>query len=265
MNIIKSIFNDNEINIISRKIFYSNNNIYLAYSKKISIGKLNEALLFIPKYIIIYDSNKILKSEKNYLLENTIKNYINELKCDINNPNLQILKDKKRNIGQLIVLNEAESRDNSYNINNNKKQDKLIINDSQENYSENYEENKKLKEEEKYENEDYKLKGNELIYSNMKLQKQKNDLEKSINNYEEINNKLREKENIINEYENNFLKLKDELSKKDDKLKDYLNIQKELENKENEIIIINKKLEDNQNYINELENKDREKENQIKN
>ena len=367
MNIIKSIFNEKEININIRKISFSNNSIYLFYSKKVIIGKLNEILLFIPKYIIVYDSNEILISERNYLLENTIKKYINELKCDINNPNLQILKDNNGNLGQLMVLNEAQSRDktdnqiqnnnirkmnssshfskknkfyiksindriennnmnqrtnnsyeknnynkneirnlnnnsfenipncqiknikirksnkkkkvykikimtneektinyNSYNINKNKKKDKLIINDSQENCSENYEENIKLKEEEKNENEDYKLKENELINLNMKLQKQNNSLEESINNYEEINNKLREKENIINDYENNFLKLKDELREKDDKLKDYLNIKKELENKENEIININKKLEDNQNYINELENKDREKENQIK-
>ena len=372
MNIIKSIFNGNEINIKSRKIFFSNNSIYLVYSKNVIIGKLNETLLFIPKYIIEYDSNEILKSERNYLFKNTIKKYINELKCDINNPNLQILKDNKGNIGQLIVLNEAQSSNksdnqmknkkiqkinssslffkknkffiknyntitennnmnqrafnnsyeknyfnkneirnldnnpiknvhnsqikiikngksnkknhfnkikmdnqnimvneekinnyNSYNINNNKKQDQLIINDSQEKYLENYEENIKLKEEEKNGNEDYKLKENELINSIKKLQKQKNDLEKFINNYEEINNKLREKENIINEYENNILKLKDELRQKDDKLKDYLNIQKELENNENEIININKKLEDNQKNINKLENKNREKENEI--
>jgi len=370
MNIIKSIFNEKEINIKIRKISFSNNSIYLFYPKKVIIGKLNEILLFIPKYIIVYDSKDILESEKNYLLKNTIKKYINELKCDINNPNLQILKDNKGNIVKLIVLNETQSSNksdnqmqikkhqkinsfshfskknkfpiknyntitennnmnyrannnsygknnynkneirnldnsfedvhnsqikniengksnkkksvykikinddqkimineektinyNSYNINNNKKQDKLIINDSQEKCLENYEENIKLKEKKRNENEDYKLKENELIYSNMKLQKQKNNLEKSINNYEEINNKLREKENIINEYENDFLKLKNELREKDDKLK---NIQKEIENKENEIININKKLEDNQNYINELENKDREKENQIK-
>ena len=56
------------------------------------------------------------------------------------------------------------------------------------------------------------------------MQEKINDLEKSINNYEEINNKLREKENIINEYKNK-----------------YLNIQ---ENKDNEIINLNKKLEE---------------------
>ena len=272
MNIIKSIFNEKEINITIRKIFYSNNSIYLFYPKKVIIGNLNEILLFIPKYIIVYDSKDILESERNYLLKNTIKKYINELKCDINNPNLQILKDNKGNNVKLIVLNETQSsnnsdnqmknkklqkihssshfskknkfliknyntitennnmnhrannnsyeknnynkneirylnnnsfekvpysqiknikngksnkkknvykikmdvkkimtneektfNDNSYNINNNITQDKTIINDSQENYSENYEENIKMKEEEKNENEDYKLNENELI------------------------------------------------------------------------------------------------------
>jgi len=104
MKIIKSIFNDNEINIRSRRIFFMDNNIYIFYEKKAIIGKLNEILLFIPKYIIVYSSKEIFESEKQYLFSNTIENYINGFKCDLNNPNLQILKDKNGNIGKLIIL-----------------------------------------------------------------------------------------------------------------------------------------------------------------
>lgn len=74
MNSIKSIFNDNKINIKSRRILFKDISIYKFYDKKVIIEKLNEILFFIPKYKI--------------LLENPIENYINELKCDLNNPRL---------------------------------------------------------------------------------------------------------------------------------------------------------------------------------
>ena len=189
---------------------------------------------------------------------------------------------KQQNKNNYNINKEINSFANISNISNekNKKNDREIIgqkyiknkyNDFQDENKILYEKNVKLNEklseikkelkEEKNLNEKLKLKENELINSKVKLQKQITDLEKSINNYEEINNKIIEKENIINEYKNECLELNEELREKDNKLK---NIQKELENKENEIINVNKKLEDNQNYINELENKDREKENQIK-
>ena len=285
MNIIKSIFNDNEMNIKSKNIFFSKNSIYEINEKKVIIGNLNGELLFIPKYIIVYDSIEIFESEKNSLLENAIENYIKEFKCDLNNPYSQILKNNKGNIGKFIVLqkgihNTKEEFNNNQNllndtnypniyqindlkINLNKKDSikkKNYINNSKENNLEKdkeiielkdineknnnlMEQNKILEkeiDEEKRRNKDYKLKENELINSNMKLQKQIIDLEKSINKFEEINNKLREQEKIINEYKNKYSKMEDELKAKDGKLKVYLNIQKELEQKENEIININK-------------------------
>jgi len=91
MNIIKSFFNEGEININRRRIFHFNNNIYAIYENKVNIGKLNETLLFIPQYIIIYDSKEILESERNNLLNNTIEKYLNNINCDLNNQNLQIL------------------------------------------------------------------------------------------------------------------------------------------------------------------------------
>jgi hypothetical protein len=104
IDIIKSFFNDNEINIRRRKIIFFNNSIYIFYSKKVIIGKCNEILLFKPKYIIDYNSKEIFESQKKYLLENTIENYINNLECDLSNLNLQVLKDNKGNIGNLIIL-----------------------------------------------------------------------------------------------------------------------------------------------------------------
>lgn len=122
MNIIKSFFNDIEINVNRRRIFHYNNNIYLIYENKVNIGKLNEALLFIPQYIIVYDSKEILESERNNLLNNTIEKYLNNLNCDLNNPNLQILNFNNQNIGKLIVLNVIKSKDK---IDNQKKDNKI--------------------------------------------------------------------------------------------------------------------------------------------
>ena len=138
MNIIKSIFNDNEINIKSKRIFYANNNIYLVYDKKVIIGKLNEQLLFNPKYIIVYDSNEIFESEKKYLLAYTIKKYLYSLKCDLSNSNLQILKVKNNIICKCIVLNVTKSINKNDNQQKNKSVPKNNTNSFQKIRTENH-------------------------------------------------------------------------------------------------------------------------------
>ena len=125
MNIIKSIFKDNQINIKSRNIFFMDNRIYIFYDKKVIIEKLNQILLFIPKYILVYNSKEILESEKKYLLKDTIENYINEFECDLNNPNLQILEDNGEKIGKLVVLNQVQSNNRTSNKQKNKSLPKI--------------------------------------------------------------------------------------------------------------------------------------------
>ena len=120
MNMIKSIFNNNEINIKSRRIIFMDNSVYILYDKKVIIEKCNEILLFIPKYIIVYNSKELFESEKKYLLKSTIENYINEFNCDLNNPNLQILNDNKGNLGKLVILNEFQSNNKTDNRQKNK-------------------------------------------------------------------------------------------------------------------------------------------------
>ena len=126
MNIIKSFFNDKEINFDRKRIFHFNNNIYLIYENKVIIGKLNEILIFIAQYIIIYNSKELLESERNNLLNNTIEKYLNNLNCDLSNPNLQILNLNNQSIGKLIVLNVTKSKDKIENLHKKVNQNKNV-------------------------------------------------------------------------------------------------------------------------------------------
>ena len=103
-DIILKIFQKEEIDSIKKKKIYAkNNNIYIMYLKKIIIGILNNELIFIPKYIFSYDSLEIFESEKKIIQSETIENYIKSLNCDIDNFNLQDLKQYNRKLGQLII------------------------------------------------------------------------------------------------------------------------------------------------------------------
>ena len=84
LKIINNIFNDKEINNIVETIFVhksknKNNELYLEYSKKIIVGKLNEQLIIFPKYILYFNNSKDLKKEKQNV-ENSIEEYIKNYK-----------------------------------------------------------------------------------------------------------------------------------------------------------------------------------------
>jgi len=73
------------------------------YLKKIIIGILNNELIFIPKYILSYDSPETFESEQKVLKSDTIEKYIISVNCDIDNYNLQELKQYNKKLGQLII------------------------------------------------------------------------------------------------------------------------------------------------------------------
>ena len=58
------------------KIKVSNDYIYLIDSLSISIGNLNDDLIFIPICIIVYETLIISDAEKDLLFSNSIKDYI---------------------------------------------------------------------------------------------------------------------------------------------------------------------------------------------
>jgi hypothetical protein len=87
------------------KIKVSNDYIYLIDSLSISIGNLNDDLIFIPICILVYETLIISDAEKDLLLSNSIKDYIRLRKCtEINNKIQSLIKEKNEQIGNMIVL-----------------------------------------------------------------------------------------------------------------------------------------------------------------
>ena len=125
---------------ISYKIKVKDKYIYLIGSHSISIGNINNDLLFIPKCFFVYFNLNILEKEKNLLFSNIIQNYIRLRKCSEVNENIQPLIEGNKNIiGNMIVLNVNEFKTKSIpkNRNNNfLNKDKEIseIKNSQQNY-----------------------------------------------------------------------------------------------------------------------------------
>ena len=119
-NINKYEFRNKKISQYYNKVFIKNNNIYLIYSMTIIFGNLDKKL-FIPKYILSYDSQEILEYEKNILFSNeikTIEDYIIFRKCSINELNKQnLIKENQVKIGQLLFSeNSIIHKINSQNI-----------------------------------------------------------------------------------------------------------------------------------------------------
>jgi hypothetical protein len=112
--------------IIKIKIKVKNNYIYLINTNliSISIGKINDSLIFIPICLLVYDSLGILEEEKQLLFSNEIKDYLRLRKCSETNKNMQTLIEDKKNeeIGNVIILkvDEFKSKENTENKNNSK-------------------------------------------------------------------------------------------------------------------------------------------------
>ena len=112
--------------LIKIKIKVKDNYIYLINSKliSISIGKINDNLIFIPICLLVYDTLGILKEEKKLLFSNEIKDYLRLRKCSETIENMQtLIKDKKNEeIGNVIILkvDEFKPKENTVTKNNNK-------------------------------------------------------------------------------------------------------------------------------------------------
>ena len=75
------------------KIKVKNSYLFLINMKLIfiSIGKINENLLFIPICLLAYKNRRLFEEVKNLLFSNTIIDYLRFRKCSETNQNLQTL------------------------------------------------------------------------------------------------------------------------------------------------------------------------------
>ena len=103
------VFKNKTILIKPKKIFAINKYIILIDGYTISVGNLNNKLIFIPKYIFFYKNKKILESEKFLFDSYSFAKYIKLRKCKENIYENQILRNEEdEQIGELIILNEEK-------------------------------------------------------------------------------------------------------------------------------------------------------------
>ena len=96
---------------LSYKIKVKNKYIYLIgiNSNSISIGSINDNLLFTPKFLFLYNNFIILEREFHLLFQKTIKEYIRIRNCLETYKDIQTLIEGKNNkIGNMIVLKVDE-------------------------------------------------------------------------------------------------------------------------------------------------------------
>ena len=119
-----------KLSIKPKNIIIKNGIIYLFEGNYITIGNINEQLLFIPKYICFYSDLGTLEEEKKLLISNKIKEYIISRKCNINNHNNQtLIKGNNKIIGKLLILHNDIQLEEQNNINIIKYNNSFINND----------------------------------------------------------------------------------------------------------------------------------------
>ena len=110
-SIIFNLISENEFqnkifSFYKKKIYVNNKDIYFIELNNIIIGNLHQDI-FIPKYILSFNTSIILESEKDVIYSNKIEDYIKLRKCDINiNMNQDLIFDENK-LGKLLILNNA--------------------------------------------------------------------------------------------------------------------------------------------------------------
>ena len=107
IELIKKIYKDKLKFLLPKTLFFKNSNIFYINKLKIIIGNLYNKNLFIPKYILIYNSYEILNNEKKILLSDSfsINGYIKFSIPIENDNNYKLLKNEKNEeLGKLIII-----------------------------------------------------------------------------------------------------------------------------------------------------------------
>ena len=115
MNLINDL-NEEIKNFIHPKTFHFNSQFvyYINSSKKIIVGYLENYIKFIPKYIFDFN-NGLEQPEIEKLISTPINDYINKIKCNSKLFFQVILNEEKKQIGNLIILNQTKNSSNSTN------------------------------------------------------------------------------------------------------------------------------------------------------
>jgi len=275
-----NIFINDEVNIVSEK--------------KITIGNLNENFMYIPKYILFYQLQKTFPKEKDKLFKSSFEKYIEPFNFDLKKEDEQILKEKNKKIGKLIILPaqypqkenlfSKDSKDDKKEIieQMNKKED--IKNNTKEM---NFQINKNQKIivdsneilEKTNMNFDNNINSNKLNFDlNQKIKENNDDniirlikqLEQTKKEISELKEVIKNKENVI-ENQKEIIQNKDkviEINNKEveNKMKEIQNQKEDIQSKDKEIESKEEDMKNKDNEISKLKenikNKDKEIQNQ---
>ena len=96
-----------KISIAPNELFFNNNKIFFIKIDKIIVGDYNYIPFILSEFVFIYNSDKILQSEKDQILSNEINEYIVLRKCSKDIKDLQFLKNENdEEIGKLFIINQ---------------------------------------------------------------------------------------------------------------------------------------------------------------
>ena len=247
------------------KIKVKNNYIYLIDALSISIGSINNKLVFVPIYLLFYENLIISDAEKDLLFSNTIKDYIRLRKCsEIYNKIQTLIKEKNEQIGNMIVLKIGEFKPNKLTDNNKLEN---ILKEKAETLEKKYNVKKvyfKRNIKNNNERHNYNLPEQipqrfeelekELQKSNEKIRKLEQDIKEKENELYNLRNKnsdykkILDRKNSNNEYVLDNAKLK---------LKEF---EKEKKNKDDALLYIKKFIEENKKEIDNLNESNKQKE-----
>ena len=254
--IIKKQLNINNKEIKKIDLLCNGKYILLNFNLKIiNIGEMNENLLFQIKYVILFNSysNEFFNFKEKYFSKNNIKQYIRENNCNEQSKEIQIMKNKNKEIGKLLILNDSEEDFGSIINDNSKIVENKYIN-NKDNYNISFEDQKekisKLEEKIISMKEDIKnyqtkieekeKKEKELNEKISSLMKNETEYLKKLENYErkEISYKATIEENKI-KYNEEINKLKKIIDDKDEEIKEekslFLSKEEEINLKQKEL------------------------------
>ena len=269
-----------KIIISPKEIYFKRNDIFYINNLSISIGNLNYENIFIKKYIFIYNSIDILKSEKVYWFSNFVNEYIKKKKYFKSYNELK--NEENEIIGKLIILSDNNRKIKSYSekkINNDRKINKRNLSNNKYIFNLKYRKvndysftinNNNIKNINK--RNDYQKSKSSKDFLNTRYQTislDKNDSIYNVNsifNFKNNNNEyllkqIQEQKNEIDELKKKQFNMQEELNKQKNEI---INLKKE-NNKLIELKEINTNLQNElnelKNKINEYEKKEEEKKN----
>ena len=210
MSIIKNL--DKKLNqiILPKRFIFDNNLIYYINKEKIIIGNQNNFPGFKPLYVLAFNSLEKEKEEEKLLFLTSFNNYISQRKCNNAFGVQKLLDEKNQPIGTLLILYKTQPQMNQNlkantpaknmgtpkeNINNQKnvlpKNDKIPINMEIQNQKK---EDKIIKEKE--------INNNQINPLEQELKKKEEEIKNIKKNYFQI---IKQKEELTKQY-NNMIK-----------------------------------------------------------